>query len=97
MPATFRQIITFSVGKYVDGRSSEISVHEEAIAQLSQPLRAIAIKDFENGPEVWPNVNRGTFERLAQFAYTGDYTVPKPLRRRAVEDVQEAVENEPSS
>ncbi|OBT83442.1 hypothetical protein VE02_07872 [Pseudogymnoascus sp. 03VT05] len=102
MPATFRQIldsriITFLVGNHVDGKSSEFRVHEEAIAQLSQTLRAVVNKDLVNDPEVWPDVSKGTFERLAQFAYTGDYTVPKPLRRRAVVDVQEAVENEPSS
>ncbi|OBT73791.1 hypothetical protein VF21_07996 [Pseudogymnoascus sp. 05NY08] len=102
MPATFRQIldsriITFLVGNHVDGKSSEFRVHEEAIAQLSQTLRAIVNKDFVNDPEVWSDVSKGTFEQLAQFAYTGDYTVPKPLRRRAVVDVQEAVENEPSS
>jgi hypothetical protein len=45
----------------------------------------------------WPDVSRRTFERLVQFAYTGDYTIPKPPRRRVAVNEQEAVESEPSS
>lgn len=55
---------------------------------------------FVGASEVWPDVSKKTFERLAQFAYTGDYTVPKPLEPLIIEaaaNKQEAVENEPSS
>lgn len=67
------------------------------MAQLSEPLHATMNGKYIGIPEVWPDVNKRTFERLAQFAYTGDYTVPKPLRVVSAVNEQEALENEPSS
>lgn len=47
--------------------------------------------------EAWPDVSRRTFERLIQFAYTGDYTIPKPPRRLVAVNEEEAVGNETAS
>lgn len=89
------RLVIFHVGQHADGKASEFHVHLEAIAQLSQPLHDIVNGGFMHVAEAWPNVSKRNFERLAQFAYTGDYTVPKPLRRHAAVNEQEAVENEP--
>lgn len=87
------QVVAFEVGERADGKASKFQVHEEAITTLSQPLH-----DAINGQFIlkWPDVSKETFERLVQFAYTGDYTVPKPFRLFGAVDEEEAVEKKPS-
>lgn len=51
------------------------------------------------GCAVWPDVRKETFEMLVQFAYTGDYSIPrtegiierpaKPMKESAITDVEE--------
>jgi hypothetical protein len=90
---TFRiinsRLFKFVVGQDVDGRSTEISVHEEAVAQLSDMLRALmkggVMTESQTACATWNHVGRETFERFAQFAYTGDYSVPKTETREKVE------------
>ncbi|KFX93329.1 hypothetical protein V490_04891 [Pseudogymnoascus sp. VKM F-3557] len=101
MPASFQEIlnsgvIKFVVGEGVDGEATDFLVHKEAMAQLSEPFRDMLNGESTAESVTWRNVCKSSFERLAQFAYTGDYTVPKPLRRRGAVDRQEAVENEAS-
>ncbi|KFY79967.1 hypothetical protein V499_01116 [Pseudogymnoascus sp. VKM F-103] len=95
MPASFQEILssrlfTFVVGKRVDGIPTEFLVHEEAMAKLSTPLYSMMKKGYlesEAGRATWDDVSKETFERLAQFAYTGDYEVPKTEKRiRVVEE-----------
>jgi len=99
MPASFQEIISsrlikFVVGGEIDGRSSEFLVHEKAISQLSSPLSALVT---QHSPEirnsaVWNDVRKDTFERFVQFAYTGDYSIPKAEKRdRAGKKEQEQV------
>jgi len=68
-----------------DGAPTEFSVHEEAIAQLSQPLRSLltgGMSEAQTGCVIWKHVGKGTFERFVQFAYTGDYSIPTPTVRK---------------
>ncbi|KFY19082.1 hypothetical protein V493_08156 [Pseudogymnoascus sp. VKM F-4281 (FW-2241)] len=103
MPASFQEILNsptaiFTVGAH-GSKSSEFIVHAEAIAQLSQPLHALIDGLLPGKSEIWPDVSKTTFERLAQFAYTGDYTVPVPGLlpiQHVSADELEAGQNEPS-
>lgn len=60
----------------------EIVVHEEAIASQSPALEALMRgKMSESASRVvtWVDVDQETFVRFGQFAYTGDYSVPKMI------------------
>ncbi|PVH80537.1 hypothetical protein DL98DRAFT_627714 [Cadophora sp. DSE1049] len=84
MPASFEEILNsrifkFTVGEKVDGVATTFSIHEEAIAALSQPLHALmrsGLSESEAGHATWEDVSKDTFVRFAQFAYNGDYSVP---------------------
>ncbi|KAH7420151.1 hypothetical protein BKA64DRAFT_690569 [Cadophora sp. MPI-SDFR-AT-0126] len=84
MPASFEEILSsrifkFTVGQNVDGVATTFSVHEEAVAALSQPLHTLmrsGLEESEAGHATWEDVSKDTFVRFAQFAYTGDYSVP---------------------
>ncbi|KAF7959161.1 hypothetical protein EAE96_002676 [Botrytis aclada] len=39
------------------------------------------MSESQVGCTVWDDVGKETFERFAQFAYTGDYTVPFPVHK----------------
>lgn len=60
------------------------------MAKLSTPLYSMMKKGYlesEAGRATWDDVSKETSERLAQFAYTGDYEVPKKEKRiRVVEE-----------
>jgi hypothetical protein len=80
------KLFKFIVGEVADGTPTEFSVHGDAIAQLSEPLRVLT----KSGPEArageatWKDVCKETFERFVQYAYTGDYTIPKTEKRSVV-------------
>jgi hypothetical protein len=60
----------------------EISVHEEAIANQSTALSTLMRGDMSEskaGVAAWKDVGEDTFIRFTQFAYTGDYSVPKMI------------------
>ncbi|KAH8598893.1 hypothetical protein B0O99DRAFT_650146 [Bisporella sp. PMI_857] len=91
MPASFQEILNskllkFTVGEAVDGTPSEFSVHVDAIAQLSKPLHTLVKSSPEAraGRAIWKDVSKDTFERFVQYAYTGDYSIPKTEKRTAV-------------
>ena len=69
----------------MDGGETEFSIHEEAVAQLSDPLEAMMkggkFAESEAGCTTWKDVKKETFERFIQFAYMGDYTTPEPITR----------------
>jgi hypothetical protein len=78
------RVFKFIVGEGVDGVATEFFVHEEAIAQLSAPLHNLmrgGMTESQAGCTKWDDVSKKTFERFAQFAYTGDYSVPVGERR----------------
>ncbi|KAL2061306.1 hypothetical protein VTL71DRAFT_7579 [Oculimacula yallundae] len=82
------RVFKFRVGESKDGTPTEFSVHEEAIAQLSQPLHSLLkgeLLEAQTGCAVWPSTSKEAFERFIQFAYTGDYSIPetKPCTRMA--------------
>jgi hypothetical protein len=89
-------VIKFVVGEGADGEATDFLVHKEAMAQLSEPFRDMLNEESSSESITWRSVTKKSLERLAQFAYTGDYTVPKPLGRRGAVDGQEAVENDAS-
>jgi hypothetical protein len=59
---------------------TEIVVHEEPIASQSAALNTLmrgSMSESTNGLASWKDVDEKTFVRFAQFAYTGDYSVPQ--------------------
>lgn len=70
------------------------------MAQLSTPLYGMMKKGYlesEAGRATWDDISKETFERLAQFAYTGDYGVPKTEKRiRVVEEDDVLVSDDPA-
>ncbi|KAG4441648.1 hypothetical protein IFR05_002855 [Cadophora sp. M221] len=88
----------FTVGQNVDGELTTFSVHEEAIAALSQPLHTLmrsGLSESETGHAIWEDVSKDTFVRFAQFAYTGDYSVPAlATRETAVLDGEKIADAE---
>lgn len=73
------RVFTFVVGETTDGSPTEFQVHQQAIAQLSAPLYALTnggLSEAQDARTTWKEVSKETFERLAQFAYTGDYSIP---------------------
>ncbi|PMD37753.1 hypothetical protein L207DRAFT_432223 [Hyaloscypha variabilis F] len=105
MPASFQEILNsrlfkFIVGKNVDDNPTEFLVHEEAVAQLSKPLYNLTkggMSESQAGCAIWADVSKGTFEMFAQFAYTGDYSIPQGRYRNRVERQKEVVRNDSSS
>jgi len=58
----------------------EILIHEEAIASQSPALNKLMrgeMSEGKTGEVTWADVDLATFTRFTQFAYTGDYSVPK--------------------
>jgi len=92
MSASFQEILNsrlfkFIVGRNTNGSPTEFLVHEEAIAQLSKPLYTLmkgGMAESQAGCTVWDDVSKETFERFTQFAYTGDYSIPKTEKRNTV-------------
>jgi hypothetical protein len=107
MPVPFQEILNsrlfkFILGEEADGTPSEFFVHEDAIAQLSKPLYTLTkggLPDARAGRATWKGVSKETFERFVQFAYTGDYSIPKPEKRNAtmkLEKTEMSVPTHPS-
>ncbi|CZS92063.1 uncharacterized protein RCO7_00689 [Rhynchosporium graminicola] len=104
MAASFEDILNsrifkFTVGQNIDGKSTTFTVHEEAIAALSHPLQSLVrsgLSESETGHATWEHVSKETFVRFAQFAYTGEYSVPKLVIRvaKAMEDEKSIGEEE---
>ncbi|KAK2024482.1 hypothetical protein LX32DRAFT_97518 [Colletotrichum zoysiae] len=75
------RIIKFIVGK----DQAEFNVHEDVIAKISDPLRALVtngMRESIEGKVVWEDVDMDTFTKLLQFAYEHDYTFTDPNERR---------------
>ncbi len=53
--------------------------------------------ESQAGCTIWADVSKETFERFAQFAYTGDYSIPKIEKRNRVALQKEAVMDDSSS
>jgi hypothetical protein len=53
--------------------------------------------ESQAGCTIWADVSKETFERFAQFAYTGDYSIPKMEKRNRVALQKEAVTDDSSS
>ncbi|PVH73311.1 hypothetical protein DL98DRAFT_431560, partial [Cadophora sp. DSE1049] len=93
------RLFKFIVGEKVDGSTTEFLVHEEAVAQLSKPLHTLmkgGMAESQAGYTIWTDVSKKTFERFAQFAYTGDYSIQKGGKRSRVE-MQKGVVTDDSS
>jgi hypothetical protein len=57
-------------------------VHEAAVADQSPALAALMrgkMSESLAGEVKWEDVDRGTFVRFTQFAYTGDYSIPQTV------------------
>jgi len=67
--------------------STEFFVHEEAVAQTSKPLHTLVKGGLSEAQAVcttWKDVDKETFKRFIQFAYTGDYSILKPVTRASL-------------
>jgi hypothetical protein len=53
-------------------------------------------QEFQTGCATWDYVSKETFERFTQFAYTGDYSIPKMEKRNRVAMQREAVTDDSS-
>jgi len=53
--------------------------------------------ESQAGCTIWEDVSKETFERFTQFAYTGDYSIPKMEKRNRIEMQKEAVTDDSSS
>lgn len=83
------------MGEAVDGESTEFNVYEEAIAPLSDNLRAMMTGDMVEAVEgrvTWKHVSKQTFEQFYQFAMTGDYSIPEPEWREGDEESPPVIE-----
>ncbi|KAH7403908.1 hypothetical protein BKA64DRAFT_573398, partial [Cadophora sp. MPI-SDFR-AT-0126] len=91
------RLFKFVVGETEDGSASEFSVHEDAIAQLSTPLRILvkSSPEAQVGSVRWKDVSKATFERFVQFAYTGNYSIPETEKRSAVKEENGSILNYP--
>ena len=87
------RLFKFIVGEQADGQPTEFLVHEDAIAQLSKPLELLTKGDDSAR---WSDVSKETFERFAQYAYTGDYSIPK-IEKRATAIALQKVPSSSSS
>ncbi|KAI9652349.1 MAG: hypothetical protein M1829_001672 [Trizodia sp. TS-e1964] len=105
MPASFKKILNsrlfkFIVGEKVDGGPTEFFVHEEAVAQLSKPLRTLmqgGMAESQTGCTIWADVSKKTFESFIQFAYTGDYSIMKGGKRSRDKKKKKVVTDDSSS
>lgn len=82
------------MGENADGVKTEFHLHEHAVVRLSDPLRNLmqgGRTESQAGCTKWDDVSKDTFERFAQFAYTGDYSIPKKDEKKVSES------NKPSS
>jgi len=53
--------------------------------------------ESQAGCTIWADVSKETFERFAQFAYTGDYSIPKTEKRNRVPLQKDAGTDDSSS
>ena len=62
-------------------------VHEAVLAEQSPALAALMrgeMAESAAGESRWMDVDKGTFVRFAQFAYTGDYSILKGSTAQAI-------------
>jgi hypothetical protein len=81
----FRRILTSKQFRFLVGPDSkEFIVHSQAFSRLSRPLDVLInghMKEAQDNVAEWDDMQPSTFARLAEFAYTGNYTTPKLTRR----------------
>ncbi|KAI0025403.1 hypothetical protein F4780DRAFT_774867 [Xylariomycetidae sp. FL0641] len=62
---------------------TECLIDASQLAALSPALNSLVnngmMRESRTGVAEWPEVDAGTFARLAQFAQTGDYAYPEPV------------------
>ncbi|CZT13780.1 uncharacterized protein RAG0_17278 [Rhynchosporium agropyri] len=88
MPATFEEILISRSFKFIIGLDEvPIVVHEAVLAEQSPALAVLMRGEMAEsvaGESRWTDVDKETFIRFAQFAYTGDYSISKGSTARAV-------------
>lgn len=87
MPASFEEMLTSRPFKFIIGPDEvPIVVHETVLAEQSPSLAVLMrgeMAESVTGESRWIDVDKGTFVRFAQFAYTGDYSIPNGSRAQA--------------
>jgi len=69
--------------RYGKNKEAQISTSRAIIIVID---REGGMSEAQTGCTVWKDVSKGTFERLVQVAYTGDYSIPSPTRLNGVEN-----------
>ncbi|PGH07513.1 hypothetical protein AJ79_06248 [Helicocarpus griseus UAMH5409] len=103
MAISFEAILQSRTFKFLIGDDEvPFTVHEAAFADLSPELDTLmrGRKDMKmneslEGKAKWEDVDPDTFMRFTQFAYTGDYSVPKMILGMGEEIPPPAPEPEP--
>lgn len=70
-------------------QANKISVHAKAISRLSPSLATLINGPFRESQEKvvrWKDVETPDFIRLCQFAYSGDYSPPRPLKQPVIQE-----------
>ncbi|GKT45333.1 uncharacterized protein ColSpa_05514 [Colletotrichum spaethianum] len=78
--------VTFLVGP----NQVEFSVHQHAFTRLSEPLRAMltgGMKESLEAKVIWDDIEPAIFTSLLEFAYNGDYSIPRLPRKKPVIEV----------
>ncbi|PMD40831.1 hypothetical protein L207DRAFT_459618 [Hyaloscypha variabilis F] len=92
MPASFEEILVSRPFKFIIGPDEvPIVVHEAVLAEQSPELAALMRGEMAEsiaGESRWMDVDKGTFVRFAQFAYTGNYSTPKGSTAQAVVEAE---------
>ncbi|KAG9228376.1 hypothetical protein BJ875DRAFT_477644 [Amylocarpus encephaloides] len=88
MQVSFKEMLTSRIFKFIIGPDEvPMVVHETVLAEQSPALAALmrgGMAESVAGECRWMDVDQGTFARLAQFAYTGDYSIPNGSTGQAV-------------
>ncbi|PYI16005.1 hypothetical protein BO99DRAFT_415496 [Aspergillus violaceofuscus CBS 115571] len=84
MDTKFAEIISSRLFTFVVGaEETRITVHYKVLASLSSELGDLLSAQVVRGVSEldWPDVDEGTFIRLCEYAYVGDYTPPPSFYR----------------
>ncbi|KAH8814851.1 hypothetical protein F5884DRAFT_770188 [Xylogone sp. PMI_703] len=77
MATSFESILLSRLITFIVGIDEDLFlVHEAVLVNQSPALAKMLGPDFNEANIEWKDVDKGTFIRFIQYAYTGDYTVP---------------------
>ncbi|KAH9206683.1 hypothetical protein DL95DRAFT_469384 [Leptodontidium sp. 2 PMI_412] len=95
MSASFEAILLSRSFTFIVGADEvPIAVHEATFADQSPGLKALMRTEMSEGlarEAKWEDVDKETFIRFAQYAYIGDYSIPKMIVKPSAPLADEAL------